>query len=48
MTNELIPDNIMKMYENELDKLKYPIIVELPENYWESSHDIEYVVVESK
>jgi hypothetical protein len=28
--------------------IKYPIIIEVDEDYWECSHDIEYVVVESK
>ena len=43
MTNELIPDNIMKIYENKLDELKYPLVLELPENYWTSSEDVEYI-----
>ena len=28
--------------------IKYPIIIEVDEDYWESSHDVEYVIVESK
>ncbi len=28
--------------------IEYPIIVEVDEDYWESSHDVEYVIVESK
>ena len=36
---------MISLEENELN---YPIIIEIPENYWESSHDVEYVIVESE
>ena len=26
-----------------IDKLEYPIIIEVPENYWVSSHNVEYI-----
>ncbi len=28
--------------------INYPITVEVDEDYWESSHDVEYVIVESE
>ena len=28
------------------DKLEYPIIIEVSEDYWVSSHDVEYVIDE--
>ena len=28
--------------------INYPITIEVDEDYWESSHDVEYVIVESK
>ena len=27
--------------------INYPITVEVDEDYWEISHDVEYVIVES-
>ncbi len=27
--------------------INYPITVEVDEDYWETSHDVEYVLVES-
>ena len=27
--------------------INYPITVEADEDYWETSHDVEYVIVES-
>ena len=27
--------------------INYPITVEVDEGYWETSHDVEYVIVES-
>ena len=27
--------------------INYPITIEVDEDYWESSHDVEYVIVES-
>ena len=27
--------------------INYPIIIEVDEDYWEASHDVEYVIVES-
>ena len=26
----------------ETDKIEYPIIIEIPENYWTFSHSVEY------
>ena len=31
------------MISVDIDKLEYPIIIEVPENYWVSSHDVEYI-----
>jgi hypothetical protein len=28
--------------------INYPITIEVDEDYWECSHDVEYVIVESK
>ena len=28
--------------------INYPITIEVDEDYWESSHDVEYVIVESE
>ena len=30
------------------ENINYPLIIEVPEDYWESSHDVEYVIVESE
>ena len=27
--------------------INYPITVEVDEDYWETSHDVEYVIVDS-
>ena len=27
--------------------INYPITVEVDEDYWETSHDVEYVIIES-
>ena len=43
MTSDMPSDNIMKIYENKLDELKYPLVLELPKNYWTSSEDVEYI-----
>ena len=34
------------MISVDIDKLEYPIIIEVLENYWVSSHDVEYTVDE--
>jgi|TARA_Y100000310_G_scaffold56343_1_gene51770 hypothetical protein len=31
------------MISVDIDKLEYPIIIEVSENYWVSSHDVEYI-----
>ena len=31
------------MISVDIDKLEYPIIIEVPENYWVSSHNGEYI-----
>ena len=34
------------MISVDIDKLEYPIIIEVSEDYWVSSHDVEYVIDE--
>jgi len=34
------------MISVDIDKLEYPIIIEVPEEYWTSSHDVEYAIDE--
>ena len=34
------------MISVDIDKLEYPIIIEVSEDYWISSYDVEYVIDE--
>ena len=34
------------MISVDIDKLEYPIIIEVSEDYWTSSKDVEYVIDE--
>ena len=34
------------MISVDINKLEYPIIIEVSEDYWVSSHDVEYVIDE--
>ena len=36
-------DKIVDIIKKILSELEYPIIIEVPENYWVSSHNVEYI-----